>query len=189
MAIINNTRDFLFIHVPKAAGTSVTEYYSQLSTVFDVELGGTKMGESLQEFYQRRYGVSKHSTARRFREVLGGSRFDRYFEFCFVRNPYARTVSTFRFLEHWLPESKAYCDAEILESLHSVMDMVESDYWATPGVDNLFLPQSNWIGTGSGQSLVDYVGKVETIDSDIRNINQFIGAELPVFLRAFEQKS
>ena len=47
MAIINQSKKFIFVHVPKAAGTSVTSAFSKYTSYQDLEIGGAKFGESI----------------------------------------------------------------------------------------------------------------------------------------------
>jgi len=63
MSIINNKYKFIFVHVPKNGGTSITNFLSSYSTALDIEIGGTQIGELLQTSYIERYGISKHSTS------------------------------------------------------------------------------------------------------------------------------
>jgi hypothetical protein len=71
MSIINSTFAFVFVHVPKSAGTSVTAALSQLSSTIDVEIGGSVFGEAIQGPHQKRHGLSRHSTALEIRSIVG----------------------------------------------------------------------------------------------------------------------
>jgi chondroitin 4-sulfotransferase 11 len=65
-----NAVGFVFIHIPKTAGTSVS----------------------------RALGLShEHKMAREYRETLGQAAWDRKFKFTFVRNPWDKVVSYFHF--------------------------------------------------------------------------------------------
>ena len=69
--IVNHSHKFIFVHVPKAAGTSVSELFSKFSAYSDLEVGGTELGVALQKAYKRRFGLSKHSTAEVIRAIVG----------------------------------------------------------------------------------------------------------------------
>ena len=69
--IVNHSHKFIFVHVPKAAGTSVSELFSKFSAYSDLEVGGTELGEALQNAYKCRFGLTKHSTAEEIRAVVG----------------------------------------------------------------------------------------------------------------------
>jgi hypothetical protein len=69
--IVSNSAAFVFVHVPKAAGTTVARLLSPLSTVVDIELGGSPWGEELKRRYKARFGLGKHATATELRNALG----------------------------------------------------------------------------------------------------------------------
>jgi hypothetical protein len=182
MTIINNKYKFIFIHIPKTAGTSLSVYYGQIMTPIDVEIGGSAIGEILQPYYMKRFGINKHSAANTFKYILGDKVFNDYYKFCFVRNPFDRIVSVYKFLKTWLPNSMATEHAKIFENFNSLMDMLNSEYWQnTPGVDNMFQPQAYWVLDVNNKMLVDYVGRVENIVTDIHALNKSLNLELPMF--------
>lgn len=74
--IIDHTHNFIFVHVPKTAGTSITEAL--------LPLGGT---------YE-----TAHRPARGIHEGHP-EEWENYFTFGVIRNPYARAVSWWRFLK------------------------------------------------------------------------------------------
>lgn len=43
--IVNHTHKFIFVHVPKSAGTSVTQMFSEYSSYRDLEVGGTPLAK------------------------------------------------------------------------------------------------------------------------------------------------
>jgi len=171
--IINNSFKFIFVHVPKSAGTSVTKLLSGYSSYCDIEVGGTAMGEAIQPFFRARYGLSKHSTALEIKNVIGDALWDRYFTFALVRNPYARVYSSFKFLRRMRAETRLDYLAP-LDDLKSLHDFVRSDYFRTEGMDRILKPQTFWIGDGSANPTlaVDFVGRVETIADSITHISE-----------------
>ncbi len=58
--VINDTHNFIFVHVSKSAGSSDTKLLSSFGQYSDLEVGGTELGEAIQPFMQRRFGLSKH---------------------------------------------------------------------------------------------------------------------------------
>ncbi|MCX2780154.1 sulfotransferase family 2 domain-containing protein [Microbulbifer thermotolerans] len=164
MAIINNTHKFIFIHVPKAAGTSITKLFSQYTTFKDLEIGATEFGEKIQSAYKERFGLSKHSTANRIKDIVG-SHWESFFKFSFVRNPYSRAFSIYNFLRQWegCPD-KYKLD---IRRFSSFEEFVTSGYWdRNPGPDYIFMPQAYWLTdqNDKDQIMVDFVGKVEELD-------------------------
>lgn len=181
--IINHTHKFIFVHIPKAAGTAVTSVLSTLSTYRDLEVGGTPLGEAAQTFYARRFGLRKHSRAEEILAVMGEDVFSGYFRFAFVRNPYERLASAFHFLRSWQGLGPDY--RKKLEACPDFESFLDTDLWTsqTPGrgPDAIFQPQVRWLFSagGSPECLVDFVGKTENLEQDMRTILGRIGAPEP----------
>lgn len=143
--IINQSVGFTFIHIPKSAGTSVTQFLSRLNGPLDLEIGGTVFGEEIQRAYTRRYKLRKHSTLADAQGTIAMARPPHdMFVFTFVRNPYARLSSIFSFLRKW----EAY-NPDLLRTMKSFSnfeDFVASGIFTRlPGPDNMFRPQSDWL--------------------------------------------
>jgi hypothetical protein len=171
MAIINNSFKFIFVHIPKTAGTSVTSVLSRYTNYCDLEIGGTEFGERIQPAYQRRFGVAKHSTANALRNLVGPVTWSKYFSFAFVRNPFSRCLSTFHFLRKWEGAGEEF--AKKMRSFSSFEEYVLSDLWEeSNGPDDIFRPQVHWLRARpkAQELLVDSVGFVEKIEEDLARI-------------------
>jgi len=167
--IVNHSHRFIFVHVPKAAGTSVSELFSQFSTYRDLEVGGTELGEALQHAFKRRFGLTKHATATEIRAVVGQPTWDDYTRFAFVRDPYARAQSTFHFLKRW-HGNKEMKRLEFMDDLPDFRSFVLSDAFRKQKAHRLLWPQVRWLQDDDGRFLVDHIGRLETIDDDIRRL-------------------
>ena len=167
MSIINTTFGFIFVHVPKSAGTSVTSVLSRLSTLLDVEVGGSAFGESIQSAYRKRHGISKHSTALELRTRLGEQLWLKYVSFGVVRHPLGRLASAYRFLRQWDSPDNRW-RTRMLE-FPAFRDFVASDVWLEDeGPDRMFRPQAFWLADqSSNRLLVDRVMYVESLHADL----------------------
>jgi len=167
MAIINNSFKFIFVHVPKAAGTSLTSVLSPYTNYCDLEIGGTHFGEQIQPAYKKRFGLTKHSTASEIHSVVGAVTWSQYFSFAFVRNPFSRCLSTYHFLKKWEGLSEDY--AKKINQFKDFDEYVLSDTWAeSNGPDDIFRPQMHWLKSFSkNEVLVNFVGRVEKINEDM----------------------
>lgn len=160
--IVNNSHRFLFIHVPKAAGTSVTRELSRFTTFRDVEVGGTRFGEKIQDVYAARFDLRKHSPAMKIRAKAGPELWRGFFVFAFVRSPYARAYSLWKFLRRW----KDGPNHALAESLGF------EDFIASPelrdGAVEIARPQAHWLTDAEGRLLdgIDFIGRVERFDED-----------------------
>ena len=175
MAIINNTKKFIFVHVPKAAGTSTTNILSKYTTYLDLEIGGTSFGEEIQDAYIKRFSLAKHTPASGIRDVLGREAWNDIFKFSIVRNPYDRVISTYKFLKAW-EDTPAKCKEE-LAKFKDINEYILSDLWEeSDGPDSIFKPQHFWLTdtNDSNKVIVDFVGKVESLDKDTAYIQSRI---------------
>ena len=181
MAIINNSKHFIFVHVPKAAGTSVTSALSDYTTYKDLEIGGTKFGEKVQQAYIERFGLAKHSPASNIKGVIGSAEWDKMFSFSIVRNPYDRVISTYKFLLNWSGTPDPI--RKEISSFNDINDYINSDIWdRLPGPDNIFRPQVYWLTDIDDREklLVKYIGKCEDLDNHISIIKSRIeDADIP----------
>lgn len=142
----------VFIHVPKTGGLSVA------SAVFGrADTGHRPVGAFV---------------------TADEARFDRYFSFGFVRNPFDRVWSAFRFLSAGgLTDEDARFVKETRLDRYSfprfvteLLPILEVRTWIH------FKPQVDWL-TFRGEVRVDYVGHFESIDDDFRNICGRLGIE------------
>jgi len=148
-----NAHCCVFIHIPKAAGTSLTR------TLFD--------------------SPSRHLHYTEY-ECANPRKFRNYFKFTFVRNPYDRLFSAYTFLKKGGLNELDRCWAE--QNLASFPDFESFVHgWVTP--ENIwswvhFKPQHFWIYDASLNLKVDFVGRFERMDADVAVVQERLG--LPV---------
>jgi hypothetical protein len=177
MTIINHTYGFIFVHVPKNAGTSVSAYLSHLSTYRDQEIGSTPLGQAIAPLYRARFGISKHSTAKQIAAVVGPDTWRDYRSFAVTRDPLDRLASIFRFLRKWdrwreLDAFRRY--ASEFDRCRSLDEFVRTDLFRkTEGPDRIFRPQAFWLFDEQGRSLVDELIEIHDLER-----------ALPTFLRS-----
>ena len=160
--IVNNSRKFIFVHVPKAAGTSVTRELSRYTTFRDLEIGGSRYGEKMQDMYAARFDLRKHSPARIIAAKAGTAAWRDFFVFGFVRCPYARAYSLYRFLNRWR-DGPHHARVAAL----SFDQFVNSDL-VTKGLIEIARPQAYWLTDAEGRLLegIDFIGRVDRFEED-----------------------
>ncbi|MCS6891566.1 MAG: sulfotransferase family 2 domain-containing protein [Rhodovarius sp.] len=173
MCIINHSRRFIFVHVPKCAGTTVAAHLSPLTTYRDLEIGATQLGEAAARYYRDRFGLAKHSTLEEIAKVVGREEISAFFTFGFVRNPYDRVVSFFTFLRSWTGSPLR----EALQNMRDVNEFIQSEHFRGDGVDRLYKPQAFWLfyREGGVERSVDFVGRVENMDESLAEIDRRLG--------------
>jgi len=96
--IISHSRQFTFVHIHKAGGTSVEQALDPCLAWNDLILGGSSLGERIQVPYSARFGLHKHSAVSQIESVCGSRYTDEYYLFALVRHPLARVCSIYNFI-------------------------------------------------------------------------------------------
>lgn len=84
----NDFYEFLFIHVPKCAGTRIESFFGRNYDNIHIH----KYIEIEYEKYHR-----KHMTLKNYEEFLGIETLNKMFKFSFVRNPFSLLVSSYNY--------------------------------------------------------------------------------------------
>lgn len=116
----------LFIHNQKCAGQYISKILGRYMTQADYHIGGTTLGEEVQEDYYDKYGINKHSSVGEV--VASDLALDiNFFSFATVRDPVDRVISAYRFLKgapirpwnrKFIREIKTLSLYEFIESHH-----------------------------------------------------------------------
>lgn len=147
----------VFIHIPKTAGSSVLK-----------ALG--KKNEFARDHLP--WYVYKNANPQKF---------ERYFKFAFVRNPWTRTFSAYRYL---LSGGNKITDKEVTELLFAFKSY---DDFLVNGLAQgvlrnhpLFIPQSEFVIDYRGNLAVNYVGYFENLENDFSYISEQLGFHAPL---------
>ncbi|MDA8429802.1 MAG: sulfotransferase family 2 domain-containing protein [Geobacteraceae bacterium] len=169
--LISDKSRFIFIHVPKTAGTSVltalTPFTSSKWSLF-VERLFRKAG--IQTLNVKSYHT--HIRAKELLEKIGAENFKSYFSFAFIRNPWDMQASLYAYII----KSPVHRLHEFVKGLGSFDSYLE---WRCS--DGLYL-QKDFVYSDNGELLINFLGRYENLDADFKLICDQIGitAELPV---------
>lgn len=99
--ILSTSHNFIFVHVPKTAGTALTSALEPFGvypkrTLWRSIMRRLPVVEPLDKVYLR-----KHETARGVRRKIGPEAFGRFHRFGVVRNPYDHAVSHYEFMKQF----------------------------------------------------------------------------------------
>jgi len=99
--ILSQSHKFIFVHVPKTAGTAMTSALDPFGiypprTLWRSFVRRLPIQESPDTVYLR-----KHETAAGVRRKLGPDVFDQFHRFAVVRNPYDHAVSHYEFMKQF----------------------------------------------------------------------------------------
>ena len=159
--LLDNKRKFLFIHIPKTAGTSIR---NNLATLTDLEKPYSELNKEL-----------KHKSGILLKKDIDN--WNELYKFAFIRNPYDRMVSywafyrmprVFPFFHQARQKAVDLSFTEWIKWLRKREFTRIGDHpprmipmWRRPQVDFLF---------DGSEKLVDYIGRFETLTEDYRYI-------------------
>ena len=111
--LISTSHKFIFVHVPKSAGSSVTAVLRPYClpknrTIWRRLSSFLPMRENVEKVYFR-----QHETAVKIRAKLGPQVFDVFVSFAIVRNPFDHAVSLFEFLKKQTARNSGRVAAEL----------------------------------------------------------------------------
>lgn len=131
----------IFVHIPKTAGMSI-----------------------VQSLFKATGG---HRSALFLRQVFA-SDFDSYFKFTFVRNPWDRLYSAYRFLEKGgVNQHDKKVFEKHLKQCDSFKDFVLNHLSKKQVLDIIhFQPQSKFLLDESMNIMVDFIGRYESLEKD-----------------------
>lgn len=143
----------IYVHIPKTAGTSILSALGQ-------------KGRGRNHFPWYIY----HSASPR--------KFNKYFKFAFVRNPWTRLYSAYRYLR------SGGNQVEDLKISHQINEYANLEEFIINGLGEgffrnnpIFIPQSFFVIGLSGEVVVDFIGKYENLNEDFRVAAEKIGVK------------
>lgn len=158
-------KKIIFIHIPKTAGVSlIRTIYGNVS-------------------------LESHRSVSFYKRIFRG-KYSEYFTFSFVRNPWDRLYSAYKFLE-----KGGY-------NIHdkNAFDMYFSEYqdfndFVMNGLSNRviykvmhLIPQSDFICDRNDSILVDFVGRFEIMDQSVLDLENAIGTKINLEYHNMNQK-
>jgi len=166
--VLNQEAGYVFIHVPKCAGMSITSSLtrSERSRQFGALPG-------LQEIVARENGVSSetvyvagHARARDIRTWLGADAYEQLLSFAVVRNPWERLRSLYHFFQ-------AQKDSPEYRVAHGQFD--DFVVWYCEHRQNTMLER---LTDRSGQAIVNRVLRFESLAADFAALSQDLGLNI-----------
>jgi hypothetical protein len=161
--MISRALKCVFVHIPKVAGQSIEEAFLQYHGL----TWETRAPLLLRKRNNPAEGPGRlaHLTAREYVDCghLTPEEWEAYFTFSFVRNPWARAVSMYRY----------YGDHRRMPFDRFVRDRLAGTYWRKRYW--FVRPQADFICDEEDNVLVDYVGRMENIREDFATVCSRIG--------------
>jgi hypothetical protein len=162
--LISRKYRFIFIHIYKNAGTSIKH---ALSPYIEVKW------QNKANYLLKKIGVSlldsrplnAHVSASEIILKIGKKKFQSYFSFAIVRNPWDWQVS----LYSYMLKNKNHRQHELVKNFRSFEEYLgwrcKEDVWY----------QKDFVYSADNEKLVDFIGKYESLDQDFKTICDKIG--------------
>ena len=163
--LISDSHEFIFLRMRKVASTSMKAILLPLGLPRpDGRLAHLKSRAHLERDYHK-YVFRAHDDIRAAQKRMPADRFDRYFKFAFVRNPWHRLVSEYEFLLK-KPSHGRHSRVKKLGGFKQFIQM------QIPRNDAY---QVNMLCNREGVLLMDFVGKIENLDKNWQTVCDRIG--------------
>lgn len=172
--LISNKHHFIFIHIYKNAGTSISAALLPFCFYNRAHRLAFKIAERLNlslPAVLNPQPMAGHVRAQEVIEALGREKFDSYFSFAIVRNPWDWQASLYNFMLKD-PEHHQY---QLIKSMSGFDEYIR---WRC-AEDVHF--QKDFIFSPEGRQLVKFIGRYENLEVDFSAICEHIGvrASLP----------
>jgi hypothetical protein len=166
--MISARRNFIFVHIPKTGGNSLSRLLIDYS---DDELVKTEPYHDLHDRFNVRGIVTgrKHFTAADYVERIGLERFVTFRKFAFVRNPYGRAMSHYFSPYRWIQE----VDGRL------VPEPFRFDRAAFYAFIRTMAPMTSFLSYDGKLLAFDRIGRFENFEADARELLRLCGVTIP----------
>ena len=135
-------------------------YLSDVIFVHINKTGGTSIEQALGLRFQ-------HKTALELRAELGRRNWKRQFSFAFVRNPWDKVASHYRYRVKTNQTDLGTHTIPFDEWVRLAYGEQNPRYYDQP---KMFMPQVDWISDEKGEIMVDFVGRFERLNEDFATV-------------------
>ena len=188
-AVINTLNGFYFLHIPKTAGRSIENMLMQCdgSRVIDVSIEEKQRGLFCTPFYAEHTFTKPASGIKNFfrkEPPIEISEWHKLFKFCFVRNPYDRAYSAYKYCTQICPKFGTKC-------------CTRKQHFGEPTPSNLTFSEFLRLPTNFNYEIknhlhitqveymygcntkMDFIGRLETINKDLAVLADKLQINLP----------
>lgn len=173
--MISHEYRFIFIHIPKCAGTSIEmalghsqegrrEPDHRSIRMIERPIPLTRVFSTNDNLFQlvlrARHSLKAHKNPNN-RHQVSSSQYAGYFKFTVVRNPWARAHSWYMSCMRNAPQRK---------NLGLPENMTFKDFLKTQAGRGALRPQTSWITDFRGQIPLDFIAKFERLENDFHRI-------------------
>ena len=175
MCSINHEKKAIFINIPKTArsyiSSTLCKYYGFTQYLHPCEDHELKYGKHSKLdvaclFFNKIDGIYKYyKNSKSLNKLMNmdEEKWNTYFKFCFVRNPYDRIVSGFFYIQQLKPPSflKDY-EKTFIPFNEYIKNPEKNNYVA----NHIYIPQTFHIIDENNKIAMDFIGKYENLEND-----------------------
>ncbi len=168
--IFSTSQRFIFIHVPKAAGTSINAALSPHDVLFPVRSSDAAQRRAFAEAAgvpAALADIGTHASAAQLIDLIGAEDFAGYFSFAFVRNPWDVAVSWFHY-RLINPHIAGHKEAASCDTFARYVDR----HLSGPEGPRLAGPQHPYVTNPAGDVALNFIARYENFDADYASILQ-----------------
>ena len=163
--LISDSHQFIFLRMRKVASTSMKLALLPLCLPRPTGRLAHLKSRAWLEWDYHKYVFRAHDDIRAAQRRMPADKFNDYFKFAFVRNPWNRLVSEYEFLLE-RPTHGRHARVKKLDGFRQFIQM------QIPRKDAY---QSNMLCDRKGKLLMDFVGKLENLQDDWKTVCERIG--------------
>lgn len=160
--MISHKYKIIFVHVPRTGGTSVEKLFWPSKK--DKTEKNLWMGYVRPYYNKYQTGGMQHLLASQIYRELGEEVFREYFKFTFVRNPWDKIVSQFFYIKK-RKDLMDFIGLEKEDDFHKYLLLIKKRKHVQWEEQYKFILDEN------GESLVDYIGRFETLEKLLKRLN------------------
>lgn len=165
--LISDSHKFIFVHIRKAAGSSIRDTLEPLSLPRRKDTLSKVKSRFLNiETDYRKYAFRQHNDINVAKKLLPDDIFQSYFKFAFVRNPWNRLVSEYEFIRRRPDHGR-----------HSKVIKMEFEEYIRYQSRRFDAHQINMLADKNGVLLMDFIGKFENLQEDWNFVTDTLGIE------------
>ncbi|MGA9271459.1 MAG: sulfotransferase family 2 domain-containing protein [Lutimonas sp.] len=165
--LISDSHQFIFVHIRKAAGSSIRDTLEPLSLVKPTDTWSKIKSRFLKtETDYKKYAFRQHDDINVAKRLMPPDLFESYFKFAFVRNPWDRLVSEYEFIRRRPDHGR-----------HSKVMRMGFEKYIVYQSKRFDAHQINMLADKNGKLLMDFIGKFENLYEDWNRITDRLGIE------------
>ena len=168
LMLLSYSNKFIFIHIYRVAGTSITNSLESYTRRPVVRWLFRKLGIGNLIPYRKWKTFPSHIKARQLRSQLSREIYESFYKFAFVRNPWDWQVS----LYHYMLRDTNHFQHKLIKTMHNFDEYIN---WRVYNDKEL---QKDFIVDSNGRLIVDFVGRYENLTTDFRHVCEVLNVSV-----------